>query len=369
MDLKAERATKHGRVAEVLAKHGLDGVLLSRRCNFNWYTCGARNYVGTADDVGNSTLLVTREGAAVLATNIEATRLAAEELSERGIETVSYAYFDAADRARALEKAVGRRRVAADVPVPGIEAARLPPEFNPLRWALTAGEIVRYRAVCQDAVAALETAARRAEPGQTEDDLAGLLAHEVRRRGCLPWVLLVAADERIDRHRHPLPAGNRVERRFMLVIGAERGGLVAACSRLVHFGKLPAELQARHRAVCTVDAALISATRPGARLGDVFAEAQAAYAHAGFPDEWRLHHQGGSIGYLPREVKAGPGETTAALAAQAFAWNPSITGTKSEDTILCTTCGPQVLAAPTDWPRVRAEWKGFGIDRPAILAR
>jgi len=369
MDLKAERAHKHERVVELLARHGLDAALLTRRCNFSWYTGGARNYVGTADAVGNSTLLVTRQGAAVLTTNIEATRLAAEELPQRGIETVAYSYADAGERLAAFRQAIGERRAAADAPVPGVDAAALPPEFDRLRWVLTGAEVQRYRAVCRDVVAAVEAAARRAEPGWTEDELAGLAAYELRRRGCLPWVLLVAADERMQRHRHPLPTGNRIERYFMLATCAERGGLIAACSRLAHFGKAPADLEARHRAVCTVDAALISATRPGALLGDIFAEAQAAYAAAGFPDEWRMHHQGGSIGYLPREVRAGPGDKTAALDGQAFAWNPSIVGTKSEDTILCAAGGPQVLAAPSGWPVVRAAWKGFQIDRPAILER
>jgi len=218
-------------------------------------------------------------------------------------------------------------------------------------------------------VAAIESVARRAEPGQTEDDLAAMLSHDLRRRGCLPWVLLVAADERIERHRHPLPTAKPVKRYFMLVIGAERGGLVAAYSRLAHFGKVPAELARKHEAVCTVDAALIAATRPGAVFADIFAEAQAAYAAVGFPDEWRMHHQGGSTGYLPREVKAAPGEKTAALADQAFAWNPSITGTKSEDTILCRAAGPELVAPPGDWPTLRAEWKGFAVNRPVILER
>ncbi|MBE3098495.1 MAG: M24 family metallopeptidase [Planctomycetes bacterium] len=369
MDLKAERAHKHERVVELLAKHGLDAVLLTRRCNFSWYTCGARNYVGAADDAGNSTLLVTRQGAAVLTTNIEATRLAAEELSPRGIQTVAYSYADASERLAAFRQALGARRAAADVPLSGVGAAALPPEFDRLRWVLTVAEVQRYRAVCRDVVAAVEAVARRAEPGQTEDELAGMTAYELRRRGCLPWVLLAAADERMQKHRHPLPTGNRIEQYFMVAAGAERGGLIAACSRLAHFGKVPADLAARHEAVCTVDAALISATRPGAMLGDLFAEAQAAYAAAGFPDEWRMHHQGGSTGYLPREVRAGPGDKTAALDGQAFAWNPSIAGTKSEDTILCTAGGPQVLAAPTGWPVVRAAWKGFQIDRPAILER
>jgi Xaa-Pro aminopeptidase len=77
-----------------------------------------------------------------------------------------------------------------------------------------------------------------------------------------------------------------------------------------------------------------AATRPGATFGDVFAVAQAAYADAGFPDEWRDHHQGGSIGYQPRERVALPGDPTTIESGMAFAWNPSIAGAKAEDTIV-----------------------------------
>ena len=370
MDIAAERQHKHYRVMEILDANNLDGVLLSRRCNFSWYTCGvARNYVGTNDDVGNSTLLVTREGAAVLTTNIEATRLAGEDLAGSGIEVLSYFYADGAERARVFEKAIAGRRMAADVPVAGVAAAPLPAAFNLLRWTLTAGEVERYRAACNDTVAAIEAVMHRAEQGQTENDLAAMAAQELRRRGLLPWVLLAAGDERLLKHRHPLPTANKVRHGFMLVTCAERGGLIAACSRLAHFGKISPELEAKHRAVCTVDTALMAATRPGVKFGAIFAEAQAAYAAVGHPDEWRLHHQGGSIGYLPREVKAAPGEATAAMDCQAFAWNPSITGTKSEDTSLCLGAGPQLLASPTAWPTVKAEWKGLKMDRPAILER
>ena len=56
-------------------------------------------------------------------------------------------------------------------------------------------------------------------------------------------------------------------------------------------------------------------------------------------------------------------------ADQAFAWNPSITGTKSEDTIICRADGPQVMAAQTDWPMIEAQWNGQTMSRPDILVK
>jgi len=365
----SERDIKHQRVRDYLQEHNLDGVLLSRRCNFSWYTCGAHNVVCLACDVGNSLLLVGRDRAWVITNNIEAERLAGEELAESGIEVVSFEYADPSDRKRIFQRLLDGRRLAVDAPVDGVNARLLGRGFDRLRWSLTDGEIERYRRLCDDVVVSLESVARAAEPGQTENGLAGLAAWELWRRGCTPWLLLVGADDRVVRFRHPLPTDRRVEGYFMLITCAERDGLIAACSRLAAFGSLPEGLAEKHRAVATVAAALISATRPGASLGDIFAIAQESYAATGFEGEWRRHHQGGSCGYLPREVKAAPGETIVAMDRQAFAWNPSIAGTKSEDTILCRQAGPELLAKPTDWPMLEAEWNGFRITRPDILVR
>jgi Xaa-Pro dipeptidase len=48
------------------------------------------------------------------------------------------------------------------------------------------------------------------------------------------------------------------------------------------------------------------ATRPGRSLADCFADLRGFYADAGFPGEWRLHHQGGITGYASRELIATP---------------------------------------------------------------
>ncbi|MHC4294615.1 MAG: M24 family metallopeptidase [Planctomycetota bacterium] len=364
-----ERQIKHERVVGYLQEHELDGVLLGRRCNFSWYTCGAHNHVGVACDAGSSWLLVTRDSARVLANNIEAARLRTEELADGGIEIIEFPYHDVAGARAVFEKATRSMRIAADAPVPYAEAAKLDSDFDRLRWSLTDTELDRYRRLATDTAEALERVACQVCPHQSENELAGMIAAELLRRGCNIWTLLVAGDERAEKFRHPLPTDRRVEKYFMLVAGAERDGLIASCTRLASFGSLSEELLAKHRAVATVDAALILSTRVGATLGEIFAAAQRAYATVGFPDEWRLHHQGGSCGYLPRERKAAPADRTVALANQGFAWNPSITGTKSEDTILCLPDGPEIMGASADYPSVEVEWEGRKLTRPAILQR
>jgi antitoxin VapB len=219
----------------------------------------------------------------------------------------------------------------------------------------------------------MDAAVRAVSPGQSEYQIAGLLAQEAECRGVQATVILVAADERIFNYRHPIPTGKKLERYAMLVLCGQRQGLVCSLTRLVHFGPLPDELRRRAAAVAQVDATFIAATRPGRLLGQIFRDGVAAYAQAGFPDEWRLHHQGGPAGYEPREIVANPDSADNVSTGQVYAWNPSITGTKSEDTILVGENGNEILTAIPGWPSlavpVVGDFASGGqmIERPAIL--
>jgi antitoxin VapB len=143
--------------------------------------------------------------------------------------------------------------------------------------------------------------------------------------------------------------------------------LVAALTRLIHFGKLPVELKQKMNAVLRIDAHFIAATRPGISMGEVFQAGIQRYAQEGFPNEWHLHHQGGLGGYEGRELIVTPGVKDIVRKGQVYAWNPSITGTKSEDTILIGEDDNEVLTAIDGWPVQRITVAGNEILRPEIL--
>ncbi|MGB9624603.1 MAG: M24 family metallopeptidase [Phycisphaerae bacterium] len=363
-----EMDLKRSKVADFLDRHQLDAVLLTRRANFAWLTAGCANHVGQATEIGNATLVVTRDRIRCVANTIESPRMRTEELLDRSIEVIEFAWFDPQDAARVWAAVVGRR-AAADVILPGMpdDVAPLPVAFNELRWPLCEPEMRRYRTLGTAVGAGLQEVCRQVQPGMTELEIAAALAARLNREGIRTPVLLVAADERIDRYRHPLPTPRRVDSRVMVAVSAERAGLFCSATRLVSFGPLPPGLRHRHDAVVRVDAVLIAGTRPGRTLGEVFREAQQSYAEAGYPDEWKRHHQGGSTGYLGREVRAEPSCDVVILANQAFAWNPSIAGTKSEDTILVTDGGPEILTQGVDWPMIDVRVDGRILRRPDIL--
>jgi Xaa-Pro aminopeptidase len=363
MSLVNEFSQKQNRIQDLLEERKLDALLLQRVSSFAWATCGAASYVNTATTNGEAALLITLSGRYLITNNIEATRLEQEEkLVAQGWEFRVTPWHEARDTVAELTRGL---RLGADGPYPG--ASDLSGDLTRLRVNLTPEEGKRFRELGRLCADAMDGAVRAVRPGQTEYQIAGLLAHEAGRRGVQAIVNLIATDERIFAFRHPLPAGKKLERYAMLVLCGRRWGLVCSVTRFVHFGQLPDDLRRKAEAVARIDAAFIAATRPGRSVGEIFQQVVRAYAETGFPDEWRLHHQGGPAGYEPREYLAAPHSTDVVSIGQAYAWNPSITGTKSEDTILVGEVGNEVLTAIENWPTLPVTVDGQEIARPAIL--
>lgn len=334
---------KDRRLSLWCAERKLDGVFLRRRCNIAWITDGADVHCDAASSLGIASVVWTPRSKIVLTDDIEAARLRAEELSSE------------------WEIRGGRWWEPPQVPpIPGGRFATDWPDdaIAELRFSLTPLEIERAKDLGAESAHVVQRVLPGVRRGTTERDVAADLAGALRRRGIFLHVTLVAADERIGLYRHPIPTAKRVERCVMAAVCAQRRGLIVCLTRLVHFGALPGDLRRRHDAVCRVDAVLHAATRTGARWCDVLGKAIAAYAEEGFPEEWRKHHQGGPMGYEPRDFKATPAETRTVVEGQLVGWNPTITGTKSEDTILSDG---SVITAMSDWPMNGA--------RPDILLR
>lgn len=363
----SEFSDKCSRVRTFLREQDRDGLLLATNANFAWLSGGGRNHVGVTTERGIGGLLVTRERVFLLADNIELRRLLEEEVAGLDLEPVEFPWWSGGLADAVLER-VRPQRLAADLPLPGVRLLSAEEQMA-LRNPLLPAEIDRYRALGRDVAVVLTHAAFHCRRGMTEHMLAGMLARGLTDFGITPAVTLVAVDDRVFSRRHPLPTDRRLEEYALLVVGGRRAGLHLSASRVVHFGPVPAELAARHAACARVDAAFIEATRPGTPLAAIFRAGQGAYAAEGYPDEWKEHHQGGPTGYAGRELRATPSTPGAAQLHQAFAWNPSIRGTKSEDTLLVAEDGPELLSRTPDLPELEVERDGDRFPRPAILVR
>jgi Xaa-Pro aminopeptidase len=282
---------------------------------------------------------VTPDGEYVLTDTIEAERMRREQTPD--LEVVAHPWYE--DPAPTLRELTGGAPLGVDAAREG--AHDVSHEVDELRWVLDEDAMAQYRQVGADAVDAMSEAAATVQPGTHELEAAAALAAACRRRGMNSPVILAAADERIVRFRHPLPDDAVCRARMMLVVCAERGGLYANLTQFVQLDDLDAETQRRMDASERILRRLREeSTRPGRSLAEILDDCKRFYAEEGFPDEWKLHHQGGMTGYASRELVATPDTTYRIRANQAFAWNPSITGGKAEETFLLTESGPEVLA-------------------------
>lgn len=144
--------------------------------------------------------------------------------------------------------------------------------------------------------------------------------------------------------------------------------MLTSQSRLICAGDVPDELNKKTEAAAFVNATLLDATRPGATGAELYAMAAKAYAEKGFAEEIKLHHQGGAAGYKTREWVARPQSPEIVQINQAFAWNPSITGTKVEETCITTDNGVDVITASPNFPQIMTVLNRREYFSPGILS-
>jgi len=338
---------KTSRLREMLARAGASGVLLNARHNFAWLS-GGRNTINRMTDGGSGMLFVNADGERfLLANSIEIDRLMAEEVPAGLFEPVSFDWRDeraGPDHLIRACRSLGAdpANILADLPVmPGIRSAEF--LIATCRFSLTDFEIERYRELGATASAAIERVFGAIEPGMTENAIAAATEAEFTRVGLSLPVLLVGADDRLAGYRHPVPSENRWRKALMVVVCAKRGGLIVNLSRIAHVGPVPTELADRTRAARRIFEEICAATRPGMTGSELYGVLAESYRREGCAAEIAKHHQGGATGYKPRDWVAHPASNEVVQANQAFAWNPSLTGTKVEETMIVSDVGQEFV--------------------------
>lgn len=372
--MNAEFTEKKERLVELLSRENLSGVLVNAQHNFAWLTGGAFNGIDQSRENGAASVLVTSAGKTfLLANNIELERMMTEQLSGFSeIEPVGFSWqAEKADAAIVVKTAteLAGGEVASDIALHA-SAQAIEGLIAPCRFSLTADEAVRYKALGNDAAYAMLATINEVAVGETETEIEAKLRQELAKKKITSVVTLVAADERISQYRHPVPSENKFHKTLLLVTCAKRGGLIASVSRMVSVGEPSDELIKKTEAAAFVNANLLAATRPGTTGRELFETAANAYAKCGVADEINLHHQGGATGYRTREWVAHPSGSDVVKKDQAFAWNPSITGTKVEDTVIIGgESGEQItnITSIPEFPVIETQVSGEVYLSPGIV--
>lgn len=352
------------RLDAYLEANDLHSVWFARPNSFAWLT-GGNNVVDREGDIGVAAAGYDGDGVVVVTNDIEAGRLRDEEVGE-DVDVIEFEWH-AESLAEAVE-AEAEGPAAADFEVPGFASV----DAGALRQPLSESDIDAYRSLGRQTAEAVEAVARELEAGDTEQEAAAALRVALSARGIEAPVVLVGGSERAQEYRHYTPQPVELGEYALVSVTAEMAGLHASCTRTVAFDA-PEWLEERHDAAMTVEASALAATQgaadSAASAGDVFAEIQDAYAALGHEGEWRAHHQGGAAGFAGREWIATPGHDAPVHTPMAYAWNPTVQGAKSEDTVLVTEGGFEVLTKTGRWPTTEVEARGHevSIERHEIL--
>lgn len=351
------------RVRKFMDGKGLSGMLIKKQPNFSWITAGGLNMVGIATEMGVTSVLVTKDNCYLIANKIEAPRMKDEEIDGLGFEVVSYEWYE--NRELEIVKKIAGEKVGCDSPIPGL--IHVEGEFNELRYELTESEIERYLYLGEKLSRALESVLLFTKPGDVEAEIAGRISAELWKYRIDPTGFMVAADDRARLYRHPIPTMKKVERLVMVSVNARYKGLITTVTRMVHFGEPPKQLMKQYEENVEIECIMISRTKIGEKMNLPVLAAIEEYKKRGYHDEWKLHHQGGPMGYYARDIRVTPDCQQIVRKNQAFCWNPTISGTKSEDGFIVTESGPLMITKPFVFPRLELKVDSVHFIRPGML--
>lgn len=360
MDRKAEVLHKLHLVQDTLHLTGAGAVRLRGIDWFAWLTAGGSSAVLQTLEEGCAEVLVTPQDCLILTDEIEAERLIAEELPV-GMDVKALPWADVNARSQLIQARTGNRMVLSDRPRRG--ETDLPAALRRRKQSLIQPEMERYRVLGRHASEALTDTVSQLQPQCTEWEVAALVSHLLRKRGLDVGLVQVAGEHRSWRYRHALPQEVAFGQRGIISLCARRWGLWVSLSRTLSFQPLTEQEIRQEKALQDIESEILQASKVGSTLGELYEVARLAYQRQGFARAIQEHHQGGTTGYACREILAFPKEPSTLQANTALAWNPSLKGSKIEDTLLLHGDNTlEVLTQDPRWPSVLVQ----GLRRPLL---
>ncbi len=345
------------KVRDLYHSKGASSIHLTLAANLYWFL-GGRVQVGVGGVNGICEVIVNNNGVFVITNNIEERRLREEEIGSNVEMLVSSWRYP-------LES----KKLAPLLGANPLEDKDCQEEMLSLRSVLQDGQAEELRSISLAAGAAMEKACFSLQKGMSEYEIASLVAQQCYTQGLEPMVLFAACDERISRYRHALSTDARLDKIVMISLGARKNGLHTSITRFVSFGAIDEKTKRTQEAVNKLAALLYVKSRPNVSYFELYKELKKGYLEVGYPDEILLHHQGGLAGFQVREIKINGLVGGLVKANQVFAWNPSITGFKSEDLLLIGQQENQILTKTPNLPTETVSYEGSTFALSTILIR
>jgi Xaa-Pro aminopeptidase len=344
-------------IREVLIKKNFDCVEIKSQVNFSFITRG-REFIGLASVMACGSLFINNEKVYLVAENIEAMRLYKEQLNSNPlIEVLSFPWDEPELREDIINKITsGSKHISEDE-----IAAEL---FN-LRTVMTPYDKDTYRELSKECAVILENICKNIKKGISEYELAGEISKRFWSNNIEPITILIAFDERALQYRHPVMTDNRLKNYAMIGVCGRRNGLITSLTRNILINP-DEEMIEKHKRCAMVNAAYFSKLKSGNTLEDIFISGVAEYSRQNYPTEYKKHHQGGLTGFKAREIKANVGCSHIVRENEVYAFNPTIQGSKCEDTVLVTNDGLEVMTYTGDYAYVTCNINKQTLHMPTV---
>ncbi|MDA0835330.1 MAG: hypothetical protein O2955_10120 [Planctomycetota bacterium] len=359
-----EVENKHHRVAAFLETNQFDALLLRSPHNFAWFTTGG-NCVRGMSHQGTASLFLTREARVVICSNVDSGQLFDRELYGLGFQLKERPWHQSRDVL--VEDICRGRNVAGDSSF--ANTVNVSDQLIDLRNPLSDFEVQRLRDLGAQVAHAVEATCRHLQLGQTEEEIAGELAHRLLKHGIEPETLQVLADGQGHRYRHWSYGGDTVQRYAVVSAVGRRLGLSAGVTRTTSFGEPSRDVRQAHHLALMIEATAAHFSQSGWSLAETWPRVQRIFEKFNGEEEWQLASQGDVIGYHPCEVPITPNSSFKLKPDTAIWWHPSVGPAMVGDTILVNSHGFEVVTPSNEWPMIRVDVKGIPYLFPDILPR
>ena len=366
-DKRRELHEKERRINNCIESGHYDAIIIGRQDNFAWLTSGGRNFILSASDVGAAMVVFTKSNKYVVANTMDGKRIIDEELADSDYELINLKWHEKTIEETICDLVKGCNAVS-DVYIAGIQYD--PSAVYRLHFPLMKEEVERYRTHAAMAESILRKVADELKPGMSEKDAEALLNIEYAKHGFVNSVILVGADARIEKYRHPVPTDSKIQRMLLLAPAPRKDGLYMPISRMICFDDhLPSELREKYDTLLRFEANVFSRCVAGTRFVDIMEFEKKLYQASSYPDEWQGHFMGGITGYYPNDPVQYRNPEAKVKTMQTFNWYLTVTGAKVEEILLTNESGNELLSVKGAWPLRKMEACGEEYMLPDILMK
>lgn len=351
-------------IAQLLKDAHCEGLFIFHPANYRWLTGGSTPQgLFAAEEL--PVIYANPVNRWLFCSSVDSQRLFDEELDLLGFQLKEFHW--SLSRDTLIAELVTGRRMASDVDFRG--CTNVGSYLEQERRKLSSHEVTVYRDLGKLLVHALEATLRNMNPGDTEEEVAGQLAHRLWKHGATPKSIQVSADGRSRRYRRCEVKSRPILRDCQLRATVEMQGLFVTACRTVSFGPIEEQLR-REFEIATRTTTIYAAAL---KAGDPFSKG--IQTGRDFPTnlpavhEWRLAPPGYLTGREPAEVLLTLTSPEKLQENVPVIWQSHVGDAGVCDTFLFTQEGWKIITDVDVWPVRTIIVDGTTWKRPEILVR